>query len=50
VEAVKRICGLSLVLLLAGCNTMNGLSRDLKSGGDQIKKSGESVVKALKTE
>ncbi len=39
-----------MVLMLAGCNTMNGLSRDLKSGGDQFEKSGENVVKALKTE
>jgi predicted small secreted protein len=47
---MKRTCGLLLVLMLAGCKTMDGLSQDLKSGGDQIKKSGESVVKALKTE
>lgn len=47
---VKITSGLLVVLMLTGCNTMDGLSKDLKIGGGQIKKSGEHVVKALKTE
>lgn len=47
---MKRIYWLLVLPLLAGCNTMEGLNKDLKIGGDQIKKSGEQVGKALKTE
>lgn len=39
-----------VILLLAGCNTMEGLNKDLKKGGDEIKKSGEQVYKSLKTD
>jgi predicted small secreted protein len=38
------------MLFLAGCNTMEGLNKDLKIGGDEIKNSGEQVYKSLKTE
>jgi predicted small secreted protein len=38
------------MLFLAGCNTMAGLNKDLKIGGDEIKNSGEQVYKSLKTE
>ncbi|MDH4216915.1 MAG: entericidin [Gallionella sp.] len=29
---------LTTLVVLAGCNTMDGLSKDLKKGGDQIHK------------
>ncbi len=39
-----------VMLMLTGCNTMEGLNKDLKKGGDQIKKSGEKIGKSLRTE
>ena len=38
------------LLSLTACNTMEGLNKDLKKGGDQIKKSAQQVGKSLKTE
>jgi predicted small secreted protein len=46
---MKRIIWLLIALMLMGCNTMEGLNKDLKKGGDQIRKSGEQIGKALKT-
>jgi predicted small secreted protein len=39
---MKGKYGLLAMLMLAGCNTMEGLNKDLKKGGEQI-------GKALKT-
>ena len=47
---MKNVYWLMAMLILPGCNTMEGLNKDLKKGGDQIRKSGEQVGKSLKTE
>ena len=47
---MKRIYWLLVMLLLAGCNTMDGLNKDLKKGGNEIKKSGEQIYNSLKTD
>ena len=47
---MKIFYWLLAMLVLTGCNTMDGLSKDLKKGGDQIRKSGEQISKSLKTE
>jgi len=47
---MKRIILLLVAVMLAACNTMEGLNKDLKKGGDQIRKSGEQIGKSLKTE
>ena len=47
---MKRFSWLLIMLMLTGCNTMAGLNKDLKKGGDQIRKSGEQIGKSLKTE
>jgi predicted small secreted protein len=46
---MKRNYWLLAKLMLMGCNTMEGLNKYLKKGGEQIKKSGEQVGKAPKT-
>lgn len=35
------ILTLAAVLLLAGCNTMEGLGKDVKKGGEAIEKAAE---------
>jgi entericidin B len=34
----KIVCGLGLGVLLAGCNTVEGIGKDIKSGGAAIEK------------
>jgi len=36
-----RILFAVLALALAGCNTMEGLGKDIKKGGDKIEKAAE---------
>ena len=47
---VKWMVALLVGMFLAGCNTMEGLNKDLKKGGDEIRKSSEQVYKSLKTD
>jgi predicted small secreted protein len=35
---LKRITMLAIVVFLAGCNTMEGVGKDLKQGGEAIQK------------
>lgn len=35
----KWVMGLVLVLLLAGCNTIDGMGRDLEKAGEAVQKS-----------
>lgn len=48
---MKKVCCLFVTLALTACNTntLEGSNMDLKKGGDQIRKSGEQIGKALKT-
>lgn len=35
---MMRMCCLMLVVLLAGCNTLEGIGKDLQRGGEMIEK------------
>lgn len=51
---MKGVFCLLITLMLSACNTMDGLNKDLKNGGDQIRKEGvpvaDQIRKVFKTE
>jgi len=47
---MSRMILVLFTLILTACNTMEGLNKDLKIGGDKIRESGEQIGKSLKTQ
>jgi predicted small secreted protein len=45
---VRKIYGLLVVLMLTGCNTMDGLNKDLKDGGDKVRKDAVPVADQIR--
>jgi predicted small secreted protein len=45
---MKGVSCLLITLMLAACNTMDGLNKDIKNGGDQIRKDGVPVADQIR--
>ncbi len=44
---MRTLAILALTALLAGCNTVEGVGRDIQSGGRAVEEAAEEVKKAL---
>ena len=44
---MRILCPLALLALIAGCNTVEGVGRDIQSGGRAVEKAAEEVKQAL---
>ena len=46
---MKKLVGLLLMsMLLAGCNTIEGVGKDIKKGGEVIEKTAEKTAEKMK--
>jgi predicted small secreted protein len=45
---MKGIFCLLITLMLAACNTMDGLNKDIKNGGDQVRKDAGPVTEQIR--
>jgi len=47
---MKGVFCLLITLMLSACNTMDGLNKDLKEGGDQVRKDAVPVTDQIRKE
>ena len=39
----KVLCAVAAIIMLAGCNTIEGIGKDVKKGGEVIEKTAEKA-------